>query len=182
MSRVAQLTRRPPVRLVWQLPLAAALAVLGYLAAAPHPAVLALLYLAAITPALVRTDLREHRLPNRLVVPGIAIGALTIAATWVDSGSPPLVPLVAAACYSGFLLALSWRGGMGAGDVKLAAALGLASWTPTVAVLSPVIAFLAGGIVSGILLARGARNSRIAFGPYLLLGFWLAVALSVLTA
>lgn len=181
MSRVAGLTRRPPpARLAWQAPLGAALVLLGYLAVGPHPALLPLLYLAAITPELVRVDVLEHRLPNRLVVPGIAVGVLSASATWVTTGEFPGPPILAGTAYFVFLLALSWGGGMGAGDVKLGATLGLASWAPTVAVLSPVLAFLGGGIVSGVLLARGARNSRIAFGPYLLLGFWLAVGLSLL--
>jgi leader peptidase (prepilin peptidase)/N-methyltransferase len=66
---------------------------------------------------------------------------------------------------------------MGMGDVKLGGALGLASWLPFVGVVSPVIAFLAGGVVSVILLVRRGRGGRIAFGPFLLAGFWLAVGL-----
>jgi leader peptidase (prepilin peptidase)/N-methyltransferase len=87
------------------------------------------------------------------------------------------VPLLAGAVYAGFLLVLNLLGGMGMGDVKLATALGLASWSLSVAVLSPVVAFLVGGVVSIVLLMTGKRGRRIAFGPFLLGGFWVAVTL-----
>jgi leader peptidase (prepilin peptidase)/N-methyltransferase len=93
----------------------------------------------------------------------------------------PLVALLAGGAYSVFLLILNLVGGMGMGDVKLGAALGLASWTPAVAVRSPVIAFLIGGLVSVVLLIAGRRGRRIAFGPFLLGGFWAAVALEAVS-
>jgi leader peptidase (prepilin peptidase)/N-methyltransferase len=68
---------------------------------------------------------------------------------------------------------------MGMGDVKLAVVLGLASQNVTVAVLSPVIAFLAGGLTSMVLLLMG-RRGRIPFGPFLLGGFWCAVVVDLL--
>jgi leader peptidase (prepilin peptidase)/N-methyltransferase len=160
----------------WDVPLAVILASMGVAAGGAGIAAVPLLYLAAVTPELVRVDLREHRLPNRLVVPAIAVALLTVAAECVVTGQPPLTALVAGLAYPLFLLLLGLAGGMGMGDVKLAAALGLASWTPAIAILSPVIAFLAGGVAGIVLLARG-RRGRIAFGPYLLAGFWAAVAL-----
>jgi hypothetical protein len=60
-------------------------------------------------------------------------------------------------------------------DVKLGAALGLASWDLSVAILSPAAAFFTGGLVSVILLITGRRGRNIAFGPFLLGGFWTAV-------
>jgi leader peptidase (prepilin peptidase) / N-methyltransferase len=137
------------------------------------------IYLGAVSPLLVRVDLREHRLPNRVVLPAIALGLLACAGEWMLSGRIPAVPLVAALAYSGFLLVFSLLGGMGMGDVKLAAALGLASQNLSVAILSPVLAFLAGGIASVVLLLSG-RRGRIAFGPFLLGGFWCAIALDAL--
>lgn len=162
--------------LAWQLPLSIGLAVLAIFAVGPQLAALPLLYLAAVTPELVRVDLREHRLPNRLVLPGIAIGLAAAAIQWAETGT--LVPLIAGTAYFTFLFVLNLTGGMGMGDVKLGAVLGLASSTTALAVLSPVIAFLLGGLVSvAVLVARG-RGARIAFGPYLLAGFWLAVLLA----
>jgi leader peptidase (prepilin peptidase) / N-methyltransferase len=133
-----------------------------------------------VSPWLIVYDLREHRLPNRLVVPGIAIGVLSCAGQWWLSGSMPIIAPFAALAYAGFLLVLNLLGGMGMGDVKLAAALGLASWNLDMAVLSPVIAFLVGGLTSVVLLLTG-RRGRLAFGPFLLGGYWCALAVVALT-
>lgn len=158
-------------RIGWQLPLTLALGVLGWLAFGPHVAAVPALYVAAVGPELTRIDLAEHRLPNRLVVPGLAVGLLAAASSWATTGIPPLVPLIAGVAYGGVLFLLALTGGMGMGDVKLAAVLGLASPTVTVAVASPLLAFLLGGIVAlGVLVARG-RGSRIPFGPFLLAGY-----------
>jgi prepilin signal peptidase PulO-like enzyme (type II secretory pathway) len=45
-------------------------------------------------------------------------------------------------------------------------------------VVSPVLAFLVGGLASVALLVAGHRGRRIAFGPFLLGGFWIAVGLA----
>jgi leader peptidase (prepilin peptidase)/N-methyltransferase len=149
----------------------------GILATGFSPAAVAVAYIAAITPWLVWFDVRAHRLPNVLVVPGVGVGLLSCAGEWVVNGRVPAVPLAAGLAYAGFLLILNLLGGMGMGDVKLAAALGLASWNLSVAVLSPVVAFLVGGLVSVALLVAGGRGRKIAFGPFLLGGFWGAVTL-----
>jgi leader peptidase (prepilin peptidase)/N-methyltransferase len=155
--------------------LAFPLAVVGILAVGVAPSAASVVYLAAVTPWLIWFDVRYHRLPNVLVVPGMGVGLLSCAGEWVVSGRVPAVPLVAGVAYAGFLLVLHVLGGMGMGDVKLAAALGLASWNLSVAVLSPVVAFLVGGLVSVVMLIAGRRGHRIAFGPFLLGGFWAAV-------
>jgi leader peptidase (prepilin peptidase)/N-methyltransferase len=67
--------------------------------------VLALAYLGVVSPMLIRTDLREHRLPNRIVLPGIAVGLVVCAGEWITSGHPPVVSMIAALVYPGFLLA-----------------------------------------------------------------------------
>ena len=154
---------------------------IGLLATGVAPSAVAVVYLAAVTPWLVWFDVTEHRLPNVLVVPGIGVGLAACAGEWVASGRLPAVPLVAGLGYAGFLLVMHFVGGMGMGDVKLAGALGLASWDLSVAVLSPVVAFLVGGIASVALLIAGRRGQRIAFGPFLLGGFWAAVALVALS-
>ncbi len=181
MVAVRSLSRSGTGTLALQLAAATTLALLGVLSVGPRPAALPLLYLAAVTPQLARIDIAEHRLPNRLVVPGVLIGLLAALAEWLTGGSP-LVPLLAGACYPAFLLGLALLGGMGAGDVKLGAALGLASATPLVVLASPVLAFLLGGVVSAVQLAARGRDARIAFGPFMLAGFWCAVGLAALEA
>jgi leader peptidase (prepilin peptidase)/N-methyltransferase len=157
-------------RIGWQLPLTLALGALAWLALGPVVATIPAVYVAAVAPELTRIDLAEHRLPNRLVVPGLVVGLLAAAGSWATTGEPPVVPLVAAAASGGLLFLFALGGGMGMGDVKLAAVLGLASPTATVAIASPVLAFLLGGAAAlGVLIVRG-RGSRIPFGPFLLAG------------
>ena len=158
-------------RIGWQLPLTLVLGMLAWLAIGPHVAAIPALYVAAVAPELTRIDLAEHRLPNRLVVPGLVVGLLAVAGSWATTGAFPFVPLVAGSAYGGMLFLLALTGGMGMGDVKLAAVLGLASPTASVALASPMIAFLSGGVVSLVVLIRRGRGSRIPFGPFLLLGF-----------
>jgi leader peptidase (prepilin peptidase)/N-methyltransferase len=158
---------------------AVALAALSVLALGLSPALLAALAVAAVAPPLIRVDVAEHRLPNRLVLLALLAGLAGLSITWLATGTPPLVPLLAATAFAGALFVLALFGGMGMGDVKLAAALGLASPSATIAVLSPMLAFLLGGMVSAaVLLRRGgrARGARIAFGPFLLAGYFGALA------
>jgi leader peptidase (prepilin peptidase)/N-methyltransferase len=140
-----------------------------------HPHTIPALYVAAVAPELTRVDLREHRLPNRMVVPGLVVGVVAAALSWAVTGVAPLVPLVAALAYAGLLGILTLGGGIGMGDVKLAALLGLASATLAVAVAAPLAAFVLGGVAASVVLARRGRGSRIAFGPYLLAGYAVAL-------
>ena len=154
-----------------------ALAAVAVLALGANHTLLAPLAVAAVAPPLAQVDRAEHRLPNRLVVPALLAGVVGLGVSWLVTGTPPLVPLVAGAAYGGVLFVFALFGGMGMGDVKLAAALGLASPTLTIAVLSPLLAFLTGGIAAVIVLIRRGRRARIAFGPYLLVGYFAALAI-----
>ncbi|MEP6479034.1 MAG: A24 family peptidase [Rhodoglobus sp.] len=167
-----------PAEVVWQVAVAVCLAVVAVLAVGLRPAAIPLLYLAAVTPLLVLTDLREHRLPNRLVLPGYAAAALGLAGAWA-LGALPVVALISGITYFAFLLVFAIAGGMGMGDVKLAGVLGLAAGLigSTTAILSPALAFLAGGLVAVVLLVSGRRGTHLPFGPFMLGGFWAAIVL-----
>ncbi len=147
-------------------------------------AAIPLLYLAAVTPALVAIDVREHRLPNALVLPGYPVAALGLVGEWMRTGQLPVVALVAGAASTVFLLALSLGGGMGMGDVKLAGVLGLSAGLVgvTPAVVSPLAAFTLGGVSALVVAARHGRGARIPFGPFLLAGFWIAVVLALVSS
>ena len=130
-------------------------------------ALITVLYLAAVTPALVLTDLRTHRLPNRMVVPGIGVSLVAISLQW------SWIPLAAGLAYGGALSLMSLAGGIGMGDVKLAALIGLAAGAATLD--AAVAAFLLGGVAASIALVRRGRGVRIPFGPWLLAGYWVAL-------
>jgi leader peptidase (prepilin peptidase)/N-methyltransferase len=141
-----------------------------------------LIYVVLVTVPLTVIDLRQHRLPNRLVVPGYAALVAGMLWEWVASGSLPWMALVAAAGYFLFLLLLSLTGGMGMGDVKLAGVLGGAAGlvSTQAALAAPLVAFVLGGLVSLVAWAvtRSSRT-RVPFGPMMLAGFWIAVLIGL---
>jgi len=73
------------------------------------------------------------------------------------------------------LLGLIGRGALGAGDVKLAIAIGAALGLPA-AIWGLVLGILAGGLGAVLLLATGSatRKDKMAYGPYLAAGAWVA--------
>jgi leader peptidase (prepilin peptidase) / N-methyltransferase len=121
-------------------------------------------------------DLEHRIIPNRLTALG-AILALVIGVALDPSGEPER--LIAGVAAGGFLLlaVLAYPGGMGMGDVKLAAVLGLLlgqSVAPAV-----LIALVSGVLVGVVVIARkGAREGRktaVPFGPFLALGALVSV-------
>ena len=73
-------------------------------------------------------------------------------------------------------IAVVSRGGMGGGDIKLAAFMGL-FLGPRLVGLALFLAFLVGGLVGIALLVSGkkGRKDAVPFGPYLALGGVLAL-------
>lgn len=139
----------------------------------PAAALVPVVYLVAVTPALVRSDLRDHRLPNRIVVPGIVVGLVSAAL------QPSVLPVLAALGYAGLLLVFAFAGGVGMGDVKLAALIGLACPAAGVGLGAPIAAFLLGGAAASVAMVRRGRRARIAFGPAMLAGYWAALLVSL---
>ncbi|MHB0878516.1 MAG: prepilin peptidase [Anaerolineae bacterium] len=114
----------------------------------------------------------EHRLVLNRVLLAMAGGALIASAARLP-GAPVLWRCLAggAAGLGLFLLvALIGRGAMGAGDVKLAAAIGLIVGYP--AVLSALfVGILFGGIAAVVVILQGkGRRATIAYAPWLSLG------------
>jgi leader peptidase (prepilin peptidase)/N-methyltransferase len=148
--------------------------------------VLVALYGCLLIPILV-IDLEHHRVLNKLSYPAIG---LALAAAVIAPGRSPWEMLAGGGLGFGLflLLAVVYPAGMGMGDVKLAAFIGLAVGTPQV-LLALFLAFLFGGALSGILVLVKAigRRDPIAFAPFLaagamttlffgdqILGWWMA--------
>jgi leader peptidase (prepilin peptidase)/N-methyltransferase len=136
---------------------------------------LSILVVLVVVPVTV-IDLEHRIIPNRITGPA-AVLALALGLALDPAGEPER--LLAAAAAGGFLLiaALAYPGGMGMGDVKLAAVLGLclgASVGPAL-----FVAMLAGVVVGLVVIARkGTRQGRktaVPFGPFLALGALVAV-------
>jgi leader peptidase (prepilin peptidase)/N-methyltransferase len=146
-------------------------------------ALVAFLYLAAISVVLALVDLDVRRLPNVIVLPAYAVGAVLLGAAAVltgDGGALLRAGIGAGALFALYLaLALVKPGGMGLGDVKLAGVLGLflgwLGWEHLV--VGAFAGFLFGGVFGIALLAtrRARASTAVPFGPWMLLGAWVAV-------
>jgi leader peptidase (prepilin peptidase) / N-methyltransferase len=120
--------------------------------------------------AVTLTDLERRIIPNKVLLVGSVIGVVCLAIS--DPGSLP-EHLAAAAGAGGFffLVALAYPGGMGLGDVKLAAAMGLFLGVEVIPAI--LIALAAGAVVGIAMIARrgaAARKEAIPFGPFLAIG------------
>ncbi len=143
--------------------------------------------LGLVAAPIIRTDLARHRIPDPLnVIAGVG-GALLLLVPG-DLGAYGRAWLAAAAVTVALLsLALIGPSGLGMGDVKLGPALGLylgfLGWEP---VLIGLAAGFVLGAVAGIALlardvlarrpARGALRRALPFGPFLIVGTLVGLA------
>ena len=127
----------------------------------------------AVLVAVTVTDLERHIVPNRIIVPALAVAL--VVQTIRD---PSIEWVVAALAASGFffIAALIYPAGLGMGDVKLAAFLGAWLGAPV------VVALFAGSLLAVIpaiviLATRGtaARKVGIPFAPFLAGGALIAL-------
>ncbi len=147
------------------------------------------LLLAVVSAVLAALDLATHRVPNRIVLPALAASAPALLLAAVADGAPARwsgALIGSAALFALYLLlAVAAPGGMGMGDVKLAALVGMFAGYlgVTVWLLAAVTGFVIGGLVAtvAILARRANRRTAIPFGPWMLAGLWIAVALAAPT-
>jgi leader peptidase (prepilin peptidase)/N-methyltransferase len=125
--------------------------------------------------AAAETDLEHKIIPNRLMAPA----AVAAVALWAiaDPGRLP-ENLIAGAAAGGFMLvaAIAYPAGMGMGDVKLAAVMGLFLGKSVAPAL--FIGFAAGAVVGIAMIAvlgAKARKQGVPFAPFLALGGLLAL-------
>jgi leader peptidase (prepilin peptidase)/N-methyltransferase len=141
----------------------------------PPRLVLGILLVAFLVP-LTLVDLAVRLLPNRLTAPAAAVAV--VAGTLLDPGGELERLLCGAAAGGCFLVAaLASPRGMGMGDVKLVAVLGLFLGEE---VAVAVLVALVGGVLAGLLImarkgTRAGRKTVVAFGPFLALGGAVAV-------
>jgi leader peptidase (prepilin peptidase)/N-methyltransferase len=168
-------------RIGWRYPLVEAVTAALFVLAARQfgltPQLVLALFLLSALVAVTAIDLEHQLIPDRITLPGITVGFLgslvTPRLTWVDS-------LLGILVGGGILFAIIILsgGGMGGGDMKLAAMLGaFLGWKPTLVAL--FLGALLGGLVAITLLASGRRKRKdpVPFGPFLAAGalvslFW----------
>ncbi|WP_270887859.1 prepilin peptidase [Pedococcus sp. 5OH_020] len=169
---------------------AVALAVLwGFLAwrvgdVAGWAALPAYLLFAWLTVALIWIDADVHRLPDGLVLPAypallVLVGVATLGlGDWRPLVRALLCLAVMYALY--FVMAIASPGSLGFGDVKLSGLIGLVLgwWGLGTAVMGLLAGFVVGGVLAVVMLVgrRVGLRSHIAFGPSMLLGALLALA------
>jgi leader peptidase (prepilin peptidase)/N-methyltransferase len=161
---------------------------LGLLAARIHPGLVlaAACWLAVCTVPLAYIDVATRRLPDLLTGPAFAgTAALLLAAAaagghWSSLGRA----LLGGAAFAAFclLLLIISPSGLGPGDVKLAASLGLAlAWLGWGTLIAGALAgFLLAAGYGVALLARGraSRKTQLPFGPFMIASTFLALVIT----
>jgi leader peptidase (prepilin peptidase)/N-methyltransferase len=129
------------------------------------------LVLVGILVPIALIDLDRRIIPNKITLPA-AVLAIGIGLVLAPSHVPE--QLIAGVAAGGFLLifALAYPAGMGMGDVKLAAVLGLFLGSAVGPGL--LIALVTGVVAGAVVMARvgvaAGRRTKVPFGPFLALG------------
>lgn len=178
----------PPVgestrdRVVLAVGIIAAAAVVWALRDDPLTAIL----MASVVPIcawLSAIDFNVHRLPNKIVGPLAAWAAFAVALLGLvdgDLGRSVTALLVAAAVFAGLMIA-GLLGAIGMGDVKFSFPLAaLLMWFGSDSLTQAgMVAIFVGGFWSlGVLIITRKRHQYVPFGPFMSLGFVVAMLLA----
>ncbi len=121
---------------------------------------------------LASVDLRSMMIPNRLVCPLLA-AALVAAASgvWPGRGAGESLAGGVAALAAALAVRSLSRGGLGGGDVKMAALVGSVVGISALP-LAALVAALSGGATAALLLVtrHAQRGARLPYGPFVAAG------------
>jgi len=131
--------------------------------------------LLSLMPGIALIDLRHRIIPNKLTYPALIVFAVLILLAWlIGDAADPVKAVLGLLLYGGilFIVAAVSRG-MGMGDVKLAAVIGLVFGSLGLRFVgvaaAAAIVFGGLGAVGALAMGKG-RKSAIPFGPYLAAG------------
>jgi leader peptidase (prepilin peptidase) / N-methyltransferase len=129
----------------------------------------------ALMPGIALIDLRHRKIYDRFTLPAMALFAAVILLAWLlgDAANPLKAALGLLLFGGGIFLVAEISGGMGFGDVKLAAVIGLVlgSLGLRFVGVSAGATIVLGGLGGLIALAMGrGMKSKIPYGPYLAAG------------
>lgn len=115
-------------------------------------------------------DLKYQIIPDSMIVIGV-IGAIGVIGVKTNN----MLAGLGAALFFGLLYLVTRGRGMGLGDVKLSFLLGFILGVPNI-VIALYAAFLTGAAAGVILILTGSKKlkSKIAFGPFLIIGYAIA--------
>ena len=130
-------------------------------------------------------DLRDHIIPNRILIGGCVLRLVYYIVEIITEGSEILRILksdvIGALIIAGFFLLCMFvtRNGIGMGDVKLLGLMGLYQGLEGVMV-SVFTALIVSFVISVVLLVarKKGRKDTIAFGPSIFIGTFLAIILN----
>jgi leader peptidase (prepilin peptidase)/N-methyltransferase len=136
--------------------------------------------------ALTVVDIRQHRLPNRMVAATLAgCIVVTIALVWVSGDRLTLLRAALASAVAMIVFAVGHAvGGMGMGDVKFASVtgwmLGTIGWSAVW--WGHLLGFVLAGalVLVGMVAGRIHRKAAIPFGPFMGAGCLIVGAGAVL--
>ena len=150
--------------------------VAALLAFEDEPAEVALACVFLFTLAVITvTDLELRIIPNKVLLGAVVIGVALIVAFALDTLAERAIAGGAAFALL-FVVALAYPQGMGMGDVKLAAVLGL--YLGRAVAPAMLFGFALGAAYGAILIARygaEARKRAVPFGPFLAAGSVIAL-------
>lgn len=120
--------------------------------------------------ALASADLRRMVIPNRLVYRLLA-AAILASSAWPDRGVAQALTGGLGALAVALAVRLLSRGGLGGGDVKMAALVGSVVGSSS-APVAGLVAVVTGGAAAALLLTtrRAGRGARLPYGPFLAAG------------
>lgn len=152
-----------------------------------RPALVGLLWVAGAGVVLAGVDLATHRLPDVVTFPAVAVLLVSVLVDGVVDGDPQrALDGVGSAIAAFAVLALARLispAGLGFGDVKLVALIGLAlGWRAggQLVITGVFLGFVLGAVGAVLLLVarRAGWRTAIPFGPPLLVGAAVAFALA----
>lgn len=115
-------------------------------------------------------DYQHKIIPDEIIIAGCLLGLPLVFLSGSGRLVDGLIGFFAAGLFF-LIIAMVSKGGMGGGDIKLSALMGLFLGWPDI-IVALFISFLLGGI-SGVILmviGRKGRKDAVPFGPYLALG------------
>lgn len=132
---------------------------------------------------LSRIDLREHRLPNLLVATAYLGGILGFAVVAIANSDPRILGKVIAGSVIASLvyLVIHLLGGMGMGDVKYAAVVGLylGSLGWAYIYVGSLISFACAALWATVLMISRRERRNVPFGPFMALGVLVSGIIAV---
>ena len=171
----------------WFLPVGVVASVVGagLLGAAmgADPLLVVLVPLAPLGYALAVIDARTRLLPRRLVVPATLVVLAALVVEWAATGDLDMLVRAVAGLViarTGFWVLWFLGAGLGVGDVRLAALVGLVTarrdWQAfVVGIYGALVLALLYVLVRWVVTRRPLRGDGVSLGPFLVLGAWMGL-------